>query len=130
MDDRGSYETFKARAARVVDVGLWLLAGAPVLAFVPLYVAALGSMIRLGHWPTPGQDPYPFQGAVFDVSAMLGGMLIWLWLVGPVGLLPLWRFLHPTQRLWRHATLGAVSLGVATVLLSADPGGLIEWWYD
>jgi len=81
----------KGDVVQFVAIMLNVLIAVPLLTLINLYLYVIRARIILGHWPSPGNPPYPvgsdFQailvpiGAVASVVSLIGAAIGILWLM-------------------------------------------------
>lgn len=109
----------------------------PVWLLAAFYVAWLVAWVQLGHQPRPMLDDPKSIGGFSDDVYMISGMFVILMpVLAPLGLVA--SFLCPI--LVRRDVRGGLSTGLMVLyvllaasaiwILRADPGRVVEWWFD
>ncbi len=124
-------------ATRFWFVG-WLLAYLyPVWLLGSFYLTWLIAWIQLGHRPRPMLDDPKSIGGVLDIAYYIPGILLmFMPVLAPVGLAASFFFPVNTRRELRYgwgpalAIVYIVLCVTALLTLRADPGRVVEWWFD
>ena len=112
-----------------------VLISVPLLTLTNLYLYVLRARIILGHWPAPGDPPYPvgfhFQavlvpiGFVASFVSLIAAVVVVLWL-----LLGRRRDVLGSRPVVMRVLVFFVAWGVLFVLFRLDPGWFIAWVWD
>ncbi len=124
------YAGFRFKAARGIDALLHIMAAAPLLCFLPIYLGVLTFALTNGRWPMAHTDPEPWGGWAYDLQCTFVGVIVWTALVGTPVVLPFWRLLNPTARWSTRLFLFGGCLLLAVLLLIHDPGHYVDWYWD
>ncbi len=125
----------KGDLVRFVAIMLNALIAVPLFTLTNLYLYVLRARILLGHWPSPGNPPYPvgsdFQailvpiGAVASVVSLIGAAIVILWLM-----LSRRRWALVSRPVMRRLLVFVVVWVVFFLLFRLDPGQFVAWIWD
>ncbi len=112
------------------------LIAVPLLTLLNLYSYVVRARVILGHWPAPGNPPYPVGFGFQSILVPLGAMASFESLV-LAGLLVLWLALRGSDRHVLTSRPVATRILVFAIvwlafflLFRLDPGRFIAWIWD
>jgi len=124
------------KTIREIELLFDVLALAPLLTLVAFYSYVLRARLILGHWPSPGNPPYPVGSRIHAYIAILGAfgllpsaaimavaVVIWILLSGRG-----WVLSKPSVA--KRLAVFLVLWIVCYTLLRLDPGRFFLWFWD